>query len=118
MWIIGTMTLKDPYSSAAMTERQAAYEGALGLKTPYTPQIIVDGTAELRINDAQQMDKTLHDAVAEAKIPVHIGEVNVDATNPTILRTRIETGGKSDNGNADISAPVALDHLESQVLHG
>src|ERR1700691_1723896 len=42
---------KDPHSSALLTERQNAYVHALGLNTPYTPQIIVDGTNELRAND-------------------------------------------------------------------
>jgi len=105
---------KDPNSSSALTERQAAYEGALGLKTPYTPQIIVDGTTELRIGDPQQTNKIFLKASADPKIPVRIGEVNVDAGNPAILRTRIEADGNSDKHNADIYAAVALDRVESK----
>jgi hypothetical protein len=109
---------KDPNSSSALTERQVAYESALGLKTPYTPQIIVDGTTELRIGDPQQTSKTLRDAVAVPKIPVRIGEVTVEGGNPAVLRTRIEADGNSDKHSGDVYVAVALDRVESQVLHG
>jgi hypothetical protein len=109
---------KDPNSSAALTERQTAYVRALGLKTPYTPQIIVDGTSEMRANDSQQADKVFHEAAAAPKVLVRIGEVSVDAGNPTVLRTRIEADGNSDKHNADVFVAVALDRVESQVLRG
>jgi hypothetical protein len=109
---------KDPNSSAALTERQVAYEHALGLTSPYTPQIIVDGSSELRANDQQQVNKVFHDAVAAPKVSVRIGEVSVDAANPSILRARVEAEGISDKRNADVYVAVALDHVQSQVLHG
>jgi len=109
---------KDPNSSPALTERQAAYVSALGLKTPYTPQIIVDGTDEMRLGDPQQDSKVFQKAVGYPKIPVRIGEVVVDGGNPSVLQTHIEADGNSDKHNADIYVAVALDHVESQVLHG
>jgi hypothetical protein len=109
---------KDPNSSPALTERQAAYVRALGLKTAYTPQIIVDGTSEMRANDSQQVGKVLQEATAAPKVPVRIGEVSIDAGNPAVLRTRIETDGNSDKHNADVFVAVALDRVESQVLRG
>ena len=109
---------KDANSSAALTERQADYVHSLGLKEPYTPQIIVDGTSEVRANNPQQFAKVFQDAAAVPKIPVRIGEVSVDAGNPAILRTRIEADGNSDKHNADVFVAVALDRVESQVLRG
>jgi|HubBroStandDraft_6_1064221.scaffolds.fasta_scaffold00047_14 hypothetical protein len=109
---------KDPNSSPALTERQIAYVRALGLTTAYTPQIIVDGTSEMRANDAQQVNKVFHEAAAAPKVPVRIGEVSVDAANPDVLRTRIEADGNSDKHNADVYVVVALDRVESQVLKG
>ncbi len=109
---------KDPNSSVALTERQAAYVHSLGLKEPYTPQIIVDGTSEVRANNPQQFGKVFQEAAATPKVPVRIGEVTVDAGNPAILHTRVDADGSSDNHNADVYVAVALDRVESQVLHG
>jgi len=109
---------KDPNSSPALTERQAAYARALKLDTPYTPQFIVDGTSEMQPDNPQRVGKIFHEATAAPKIPVRIGEVSVDAGNPSVLRTRVEVDGNSDQHNADIYVAVALDRVESQVLHG
>lgn len=109
---------KDANSSAALTERQVAYVNALGLKTPYTPQIIVDGTVVMPLTDAQQVKQVFDRAVSAPKIPVRIGEVTVDAGNPPVLRTQIDADGSSEKRNADVYVAVALDHVESQVLHG
>ena len=109
---------KDPNSSAELTERQAAYEQALGLKEPYTPQLIVDGTREMSANDPQQIDKILREAASVPTIPVRIGEASVDAGNPAVVRMHIAADGISDKHNADVYVAVALDRVESQVLHG
>jgi hypothetical protein len=109
---------KDPNSSSSLTERQNSYEAALGGKELYTPQLIVDGTHELKAGDPKQVEATLQKAAATPKVPVRIGEVTVDAGNPTVLRTRIETDANFEKRNADVYVAVALDHVESQVLRG
>jgi hypothetical protein len=109
---------KDPNSSASLTERQSAYERALGKDSPYTPQLVVDGSNEASANDVKQVEKVLQNAAATPKVSVRIGEVSVDAGNPAILRARIDTDANSDKHNADVFVVVALDHVESQVLRG
>ena len=109
---------KDPNSSATLTERQSDYEHVLGLSTPYTPQLIVDGSKELHINDAQQLETTLEQATATPKVGVRIGAVNIDTGNPGVLRTHVEADADADQPNADVFVAVALDHVESQVLKG
>jgi hypothetical protein len=109
---------KDPNSSAALTDRQRAYVSALGLKTAYTPQIIVDGTSEIRVGDPQQIQTVLRDAAAAPAVPIRIGAVSVDAGNPNVIRARIEADASPDKHNADIFVALVLDHVESQVLHG
>jgi hypothetical protein len=109
---------KDPNSSPALTERQIAYVRALQLKEPYTPQIIVDGTSELRANDQPQAGKVFQDAGAALKVPVRIGEVTVEAGSPSIVRAHIEADGTPDKRNAEVYVAVALNRVESQVSRG
>jgi hypothetical protein len=108
---------KDPNSSPAMTERQEAYVHALGLDSPYTPQIIVDGTSILHVGDPHQIANLLHDAATTPKDPVRIGEVSIDAGS-SVFHARIEADGNSDRRNADVYLAIALDRVESQVLRG
>jgi hypothetical protein len=109
---------KDPNSSSALTERQTEYVSALKLKTPYTPQIIVDGTAEIHLSDPEQEMKVFEKAGTNPKIPVRIAELTVDAADPSVLQAHIEADGNSEKHNADVYVAVALDRVESQVLRG
>ncbi len=110
---------KDAFSSPALTDRQSEYERALGRDTAFTPQIIVDGTEEIRHgNTPQQVEEVLQRAKAAPKVPVHIGEVTVHSGNPSVLRVHIETGENVAKHNADVYVAIELDHVESEVLHG
>jgi hypothetical protein len=109
---------KDPNSSPSLTDRQSSYESALGEKTVFTPQLIVDGIQQMRLGNSQQIKDLLQKAAAAPKVPIRIGEVTVDAANPALLRTHIETDVNFDKHNADVYVAVALDHVESQVLRG
>jgi hypothetical protein len=109
---------KDPNSSAAFTERQQDYVRALKLPTPYTPQLIVDGFSEVHANDPQEVDKVFQEAVATPKLAVRIGDISVDAGSPVILKTRVEADENVAKHDADVYVAVALNRVESQVLHG
>jgi hypothetical protein len=109
---------RDPNSSAALTDRQNAYEHALGKNDPFTPQVIVDGTAEMNLQNQQQANQAVRDALANPKLPVRIGDISFDSANPEILRTHVEADGESEKRNAEVFVAVALDHVESQVLKG
>jgi hypothetical protein len=108
----------DPYSSSLVTDRQAAYVRALGISSPYTPQLIVDGTTELQLENKKQTAEVLLKAAKAPQIPVSIGPIHVRGPTPALLRAHIEADGTSSRHNADIFAAVALDHAESQVLRG
>jgi hypothetical protein len=109
---------KDPYSSSLLTDRQNAYVRALGLSSPYTPQVIVGGKKELRLNDAQQVSQVLFNAAKSPQVPVSLGAISIEEGSPSVLRAHIEADGAKETHNADIYAAVAIDHAESQVLHG
>lgn len=109
---------KDPNSSPSLTDRQSSYEGPLGENTVFTPQLIVDGTQQIRLGNPQQIEDLLQKAAATPKVPVRIGEVTVDPGNPTTLRAHLETDANVEKHNADVYVAIALDHVESQVLRG
>lgn len=109
---------KDPYSSSLLTDRQSGYVRSLGLNTPYTPQVIVDGTTELRASGTEQVIQILEKATAAPKLPVRISAVTTEPDSPAVLRARIEVDGDSTRRRGDIYVAVALDHAESQVMRG
>ena len=109
---------RDPNSSSSLTERQSAYERLLGKDSPYTPQMVVDGSSEASANDVQRVEKVLQNAATTPKVSVRIGEVSVDAGSPAVLRAHIETDANSGKHSADVFVVIALDHVESQVLRG
>jgi hypothetical protein len=109
---------KDPYSSSSNTERQTEYVHALGLDSPATPEVIVDGAVRLHLADAQQVKATLQQAANATVVPIRIASVAIEPGNAAAVRARIEVDGSSAPHSADIYEVVALNHAESQVLHG
>jgi hypothetical protein len=109
---------KDPYSSPFFTDRQSAYVRALGISSPYTPQVIVDGTNEVHLENQLQASQVLLTAAKAPQVPVSIGTVSVEGNSPTVLRAHIEADGTASKHSGDVYAAIALDHAESQVLHG
>jgi hypothetical protein len=109
---------RDPYSLELCTARQSGYVRVLSLGTPYTPQAIVDGASELRLNEPQQLGQTLRMAASTRHLPVIISAVSVEGSMPGVLRAHIDVDGGQQKRNAGIYAAVALDHAESQVTRG
>jgi hypothetical protein len=108
----------DPFSSASITDRQSAYVRALGLKTPFTPQFLVDGTKELQAHNNEQVVQLLQKAASAPKVPMRLASVSVDQGSPAIVRGRIDSDVSSEKHKADVYVAVALDHAESQVSRG
>ena len=109
---------KDPYSSSLVTARQADYARGFRIDSPYTPQVVVNGTVNLKLSDSKQVRQTFQQAATAKTLPVTITSVAVDPANPAILHAHVEVDGASAERSADIYGAVALDHAESQVLHG
>jgi len=109
---------KDPYSSSSATARQNDYLRVLGLKTAYTPQMIVDGTNELQSGNPQQISQVFQKALSAEKISIRITSLNVEAKSPAAVRGQVEVDGTSEKHNGDVYVAVALDRAESQVLRG
>jgi len=109
---------KDPYSSHLLTDRQSDYVRALGLPSAYTPQVIVDGTTDLHVNDAQQVARAFQNVASVAKVPMRISSIGFEGTNPVTMRAHVEADGQLAERKGDIFIAIALDHADSQVTHG
>lgn len=108
----------DPFSSASITDRQGAYVRALGLKTAFTPQFLVDGTEELQAHNNDQVVQLLQKAASVPKVPMRLVSLSVEPGNPAIVQGRVESDVSSEKHKADVYVAIALDHAESQVSRG
>jgi hypothetical protein len=106
---------KDPFSSAAITDRQKAYVNNLGLSDVYTPQIVVDGAFEVKPSDPQRTSQSLTKAAGTPMIPVRLSAAAVSAGS---LTGHIEADGSGLRKNADVVVAVALDKTLTDVLAG
>jgi len=71
---------KDPFDSAAFTARQVDYAKRFGLGDPYTPQMVVNGSAECNGSDTPRVESAIRQALAQPKVGVRIrAAASVDA---------------------------------------
>lgn len=65
---------EDPYASPQMTKRQRSYARELGLHYVYTPQMVVDGVANVVGSRRRQVLQTVAQRAADGKpLRVHLG---------------------------------------------
>jgi len=110
---------KDPYSSAFFSDRQGAYARQFGLASSYTPQMVVDGTAEFVGNDSGRADRAIEKSLSAPKIPIFISSVSRDSAGE--LHAHVDAGPLPDSlraRKAGLYLAAALDHAESQVARG
>src|ERR1700756_2986249 len=80
---------KDPYSSHEYSERQSAYAARFGLRSIYTPQMVVDGHFEFVGSDERRAREAIQNAMKVMKTPVSISSSLSDDKTPVL---HIETG--------------------------
>jgi hypothetical protein len=103
----------DPFSSAAFSERQAAYARSGRI---YTPQMVVDGTAELLGSDAARARAAIRAASREQKLPFVLG-VATSGTSSVAVHVAAPPlpAGSSP---ADLLVALTEDGLTSDVARG
>jgi hypothetical protein len=106
---------KDPYSSSAFSERQDAYAQRFHLGSIYTPQLVVNGVAELVGNDGQLARTKIAAAGAQpAAVPVSLFDVS-----PGVVRVEIDkVSAGTIRGAADVMVAVASNEASTQVSGG
>jgi hypothetical protein len=102
----------DPFSSHALTQRQSAYADRLRLASPYTPQMVVDGSLEFVGSDRGRATQALEKVLGH-KISLRISSVKVENGK---VRAHIETYLMP--SKAEVFVALALDHAQSHVLRG
>jgi hypothetical protein len=82
---------KDPFSSQVSTDRQYAYAHALGERTVFTPQLIVNGTRSVIGSQESEIRKEIAKA-SEATLPVSAdlskqadGSFNLQLAGPAVV---------------------------------
>jgi hypothetical protein len=100
---------RDPFSSKQFTERQDRYAAHFGPDRVYTPQMIVDGTAEFVGSDRSQLMKALASAKAKPK-----AAVTLDWTGADRLNVKVAGAGKSN----DVMLAITEDGLSVDVKRG
>ncbi len=109
---------KDPYSSHEYSERQSAYASQFGLRSIYTPQMVVDGQFEFVGSDERRAKQAIESATKVMKTPVSVSSSLSDEKTAIL---HIETGplpSSSVAQSAGIFLAIADDSDESHVSGG
>src|SRR5215510_3966440 len=103
---------KDRFSSAALTNRQHVYGASFALESVYTPQMIVDGRAQLVGSDGSAARKAIERAAAAPHGSVTIAvEPAARAVAVSVTASTPATRGRADR--ADIIVAITEDHLQT-----
>jgi len=100
----------DRFSSSAYSERQLHYVQKLRLPDAYTPQMIVDGTAQFVGNNPRLADQAIREA---ARRQQH-AEVQVNASDNQLQ----VTAHGSQEASSEVLLAVTEDNLSSRVTAG
>ncbi|MFN0168325.1 MAG: DUF1223 domain-containing protein [Bryobacteraceae bacterium] len=102
---------KDPFSSAAFSQRQQVYSRALRTEAVYTPQMIVDGRFEFVGNQPGLAAEAIQKAARDVKVIPQL-EVRRDGAS---ARVRIAVEAATDS---EVILVVTEDGLASSVTRG
>lgn len=106
---------KDPYSSAAFTKRQEEYGKVFGGDKVYTPQIVVDGTAELVGSDERRATDAIRTAASQPHLVIGVSA----SVRGESLRLAVDVPAASaELEKTDILVALVEDGLTSSVRRG
>jgi hypothetical protein len=109
---------KDRFSSAALTNRQRAYQSHFNTDSIYTPQMVVDGRAEFVGSDAGAARRAIERSLA---LPHGLVKITLDESAARAVAIQVEVSDlprASRGERADIVVAVTEDRLRSEVKRG
>jgi hypothetical protein len=105
---------KDPFSSAAYSDRQRAYSASFNSETVYTPQTVINGSEEMVGSDAAKVAAAISRATAQqSKAGISIGDAT--AKDDVISFGYAVTGTYN---NAVINAALVQRKVETAIRAG
>lgn len=106
---------RDPFSLDAMTWRQREYGQRFKLDDVYTPQVVVDGTAQFVGSDERQLRADIVKAMDSAKVKLQIQEVQAAGG---AVRFKVQIAGGVTAPKSHLIAVLAEDAVQSSVSRG
>src|SRR3954453_10827675 len=109
---------KDRFSSAALTNRQQTYGSHFNLDSVYTPQIVVDGRAQIVGSDAAAAIRAIERAAAaeHASDTLRIDAESDRAIAVTVNVAGVQRPGRGDR--ADVQVAITEDAVVTEVKRG
>ena len=109
----------DPYSSHDFTERQQDYTESFHLDSPYSPQMVVDGSSQFVGSDSGAAFENIGKAAATAKTPVELSAIRVMGDKHVAMHIDIRPAANVVSSfSGDIWVALADDIDESYVNAG
>lgn len=105
---------KDPYSLHVFSERQESYATRFHVGDVYTPQLVVDGRAQLVGSDERAARAAIRKAIERTKVPVSVSGVSKEGSNVSL---HVNVGASPVNSGAVYVALADSDDV-SQVSRG
>lgn len=110
---------RDPYSSHDLTIRQQDYVDHLQLQTAYTPQMVIDGDAQLVGSDQKTALADIEKAASMHIVPIRLS--GLSANGDKHVRMQINIGpadAPADKISGDVWVALADDSDQSNVKAG
>jgi hypothetical protein len=108
----------DPYSSADWTQRQVDYVLKFKDKTPYTPQMIVNGQTQMTGGQEPQAREAIQQAAGQPQTDITLAAGD-SSGNSQDFKVRVgKLEGNTNQDSADIWLAITESGLESSVKAG
>jgi hypothetical protein len=111
----------DPFSSSQFSDRQGDYARSFRISSPYTPQMIVDGTAQFVGSYEREALSSIAKALRDPKATVELEQIPDSKAASETARLRVRLGplaGWNAGDPADVLLAITEDDLSSNVTRG
>src|SRR5260370_4621267 len=109
----------DPFSSHDWTSRQYVYSGKLGNRSPYTPQMVVDGTVEFVGSHPQKAREAILEAASKPKVAVTLEQRSANKAGAGDFSVKVgKLEGTAKRDAAEVWLVITETGLHSAVTRG